>query len=68
MMVDAKKIDLSSCNLNFSIHSIEVVIILTTLKLLILDFVRIQHLGQVFLVFTQMLQGTVGLKVWPADP
>jgi hypothetical protein len=44
--------EVSSCNLNFSSHSIEVVIVLTVLKLLTLEFAQMQHIGQVFLAFT----------------
>jgi hypothetical protein len=42
MMVVAKKMEVSSCNLNFSAHSIKVVIVLIVLKLLIPDFVQMQ--------------------------
>jgi hypothetical protein len=49
MMVVAKKMEVSSCNFNFSAHSMEVVIILIVLKLLTPDFARMQHFGQVFL-------------------
>jgi hypothetical protein len=51
MMVVAKKMEVSSCNLKFLAHSIEVVIVLTVLKLLTPDFARMQHFGQVFLAF-----------------
>ena len=54
MMVVAKKIEVSSYNLNFSTHSIEVVIVLIVLKLLILDFVQMQQIEQVFFAFTLM--------------
>jgi hypothetical protein len=52
MMVGAQKMEVSSCNLNFSTHSIEAVIVLTVLKLLTLDFAQMQHFGQVFLALT----------------
>jgi hypothetical protein len=55
MMVVAKKMEVFSCNLNFSAHSIEVVIVLTILKLLTPNFAQMQHLGQVFLAFTSGL-------------
>jgi hypothetical protein len=51
-MVVAKKLEVFSCNFNPSAHSIEVVIVLTILKLLILDFAQMQQIGQVFLAFT----------------
>jgi hypothetical protein len=56
MMVVAQKMEVSSCNLNFLAHSIEVVVVLTVLKLLTLDFARMQHFGQVFFAFTHMSQ------------
>jgi hypothetical protein len=52
MMVVSQKMEVSSCNLNFSAHSIEAVIVLTVLKLLTPDFAWMQHFGQVFLAFT----------------
>jgi hypothetical protein len=52
-MVVAKKMEVSSCNLNFSAHPIEVVIILTVLKLSTPNFAQMQHFGQVFLAFIQ---------------
>jgi hypothetical protein len=50
-MVVAKKMEVSSCNLNFLAHSIEVVITLIVLKLLTPNITQTQQIGQIFLAF-----------------
>jgi hypothetical protein len=56
LMVVAKKMEVSSCSLNFSAHLIEVVIILIVLKLLIwAKFAQMQYLRQMFLAFIHVV-------------